>query len=84
MHTEIDEAVAAFRWPEATENDPEFIEELADIVIRVFDLAGAIDARKFVMAILLKMTKKQEKGNQAWKEILNLKPDAGSQRQARR
>lgn len=54
VHSEVSEALEVIRKPEGRKED--LIEELADIVIRVFDLAGAVtDPLTFVKSMERKM-----------------------------
>ena len=47
IHSEVSEADQELRLDKFLENQDKFLEELADVVIRTFDLAGFIDAKRF-------------------------------------
>ena len=60
IHSEVSEALEELRGQDRGE---EFLEELADVVIRTFDLAGSLDdgADRFCRILVNKMQKNKER-----------------------
>jgi NTP pyrophosphatase (non-canonical NTP hydrolase) len=58
IHSEVSEALEAFRG----ENHEMFKEEIADIVIRCFDLAGGIDGMDLYKEIVHKLDVNRKRG----------------------
>jgi hypothetical protein len=59
LHSEISEALAEFRRTPVGELDmPDaFVEEMADVAIRLFDIMGANGPRRFADAVFAKLEK---------------------------
>ena len=54
-HTEISEAVEYLRRPDSDMTDAQFLEELADVLLRILDIAGYAAPEEFGNRLLEKM-----------------------------